>query len=254
MLKDTVRAIGLALVLLAAVSATGCAKSTSRVLVEELELCSATALSVSNPFGNVSISGAELNNLNGIVTVKTETYVEVFSLFGLASPESYLEKVATQPVMNEEGRVEIQVAMAPRGLLDRLSARVVPHVNRVVEGPTLISTEASLQVGDLELRNLPGDVQASVSVGKLKMDAPGGVWGRHDVAVDIGEVSYYVSPDSSFDYDFVVDLGKTEAQGVDLDINAGLVGARASGIVGPLHAPGELRAKVKLGRIEVIAQ
>lgn len=241
-------------IMLVALMLPGCIKGTSPVVVEETELCSATELSISNPLGNVKISGAELNNLNGAVYIKTEKYVDAYSLFGLATPEDYLAKVEATPVMHDTGRIDMSVQMAPRSLLERLFVRVVPHVNRVVEGPTLISTDAEIQFGDMELQNLPGNVKASVSVGRVTADSPVGVWGKHRFDINVGELKLRIPRQAGFEYDFSVDIGKAAAEGLDLDLNHRLLGDRASGLNGASGVPGLIAAKVKIGNIEVKAE
>ncbi|NLV43677.1 MAG: hypothetical protein GXY07_04155 [Candidatus Hydrogenedentes bacterium] len=252
--RGEIRVMIALLIMLAAALLPGCIKGTSPMIVEEMELCSATELSISNPLGDVKVSGAELNNLNGAVYIRTEKYVDAYSLFGLASPEAYLGKVMATPVMNDTGRIDMKVQMAPRGLLERLFVRVVPHVNRVVEGPTLISTSAEIQFGDMELKNLPGDVKASVSVGKLIADSPAGVWGEHRIDIDVGELELRVPKRGGFEYDFLVDIGKAESEDLDLDVKHRFMGARAAGLAGTLNTPGLIAAKVKIGSIAVKAQ
>lgn len=239
---------------LAAAVLPGCIKDTSKVLVEELELCSATELSISNPLGNVEVSGAEMNNMDGLVFVRTEKYVDAYSLFGFASPDEYLGKVAATPTINDEGRIEMGVEMAPRGLFERLFVRIVPHVNRIVEAPTLISTDAEVQFGDMEFRNLPGDVKAAVSVGKVTADSPVGVVGEQRFDINVGELELRVPGSSGFEYDLTVDMGKTESKDFDLDLQHRLMGVRASGLNGGLGNPGLVTAKVKIGTIAVNAR
>lgn len=248
------RIVAMILALIAATLLPGCIKDTSKVQVEEVELYAATELSISNPLGNVKVAGAEVNNNDGMVYVKTEKFVDAYSLFGFASPDDYVNKVVATPTINDEGKIEMGVEVAPRSLFERLFVRIVPHVNRMVEAPTLISTDAEVQFGDMEFRNLPGDVNAVVSVGKVTADSPVGVVGEQRFDINVGELELRVPEGAGFEYDLSVDMGKAESNDFDLDLQHRFMGVRASGLKSGVDTPGLVAAKVNIGAISVKAR
>ncbi len=250
---DRIKMIMVMTAILSAVFLPGCVKGTSDIFVEEMELCAATELSISNPLGNIKVVGAELNNMDGTVFVKTEKYVDAYSLFGFATPNEYVNQIKVTPTM-DNGRVEMAVEMAARGLLERLFVRIVPHVNRTIEAPTLISTNAELQFGDVELRNLPEDVKASVSVGTVTADMPVGVVGEQRFDINVGQLELRLPKHAGFEYDLKVDVGKTESPDFDLNLKRRLLGVHASGLAGGLDRPGLVTAKVNIGFIAVKQQ
>ena len=189
-----------------------------------------------------------------MVYVRTEKFVDAYSLFGFASPDEYVDKVVATPTINDEGKIEMGVEMAQRSLFERLFVRIVPHVSRVVEAPTLISTDAEVQFGDMELRNLPGDVNAVVSVGKVTADSPIGVVGEQRYDINVGELELRVPEGAGFEYDLSVDMGKAESNDFDLDLQHRFMGVRASGLKGGLDTPGLVAAKVNIGAIAVKAR
>ena len=85
--------IGSLLLLLSAGLISGCIKGTSDISIEEMELCSARELSITNPLGDVAVTGSEFNDNDGVVFVKTEKYVDAYSLFGFATANAYLDNV-----------------------------------------------------------------------------------------------------------------------------------------------------------------
>jgi hypothetical protein len=229
---------------------SGCIKGTSTTLVEEVELCGATHLTITNPLGNVKIAGADYNNWDGVVVVATEKFVDTYSLFGLATPDEYLDSVIATPTI-ENGVIQMNAQVNARNLLDRLLVRIVPHVNRIVEAPTLVSTEVAINIGDLELRNLPADVKASVSVGKAVVDSPIGVLGKQEFEVNVGELEMLLPDDSCFQYELAVDMGSIEDKDFALDVQRRLMGVRASGLAGSQQTPGLIGATVNIGTIAI---
>jgi hypothetical protein len=229
---------------------SGCIKGTSTTLMEEMELCGATHLAINNPLGNVKIAGVDYNNWDGVVTIVTEKFVDTYSLFGLATPDEYLESVTATPSI-ENGVVQMNARVSSRNLLSRLFVRVIPHINRVIEAPTLVSTEVNINIGDLELRNLPADVKASVSVGKAAVDSPWGVVGKQEFEVNVGDLEMLLPDDSSFQYDLGVDMGSIEDKDFPLDVQRRLMGMRASGLAGNQQTPGLIGANVNIGTITI---
>ena len=235
---------------LSAALLSGCIKDTSDLFVEEVELRAATQVAITNPLGSIKVVGNALNNGDGAVFVKTEKYVDTYSLFGLASPNEYVDRVLATPSVHD-GRIAMDVHLAGRGLFDRLFVRIVPHVNRIVETPTHIAATAEVQIGDVELRNLPGDVTASVSVGKVTAYAPLGVFGEQQFDVNVGELTLLLPGDAGFQYDLTVDMGTVESTHPGLETQRRLMGARAAGLTGGRQHPGLVAAKVNIGSISV---
>lgn len=241
------------LFLLAACMISGCVKGTSDLSTEEMELFAATQLSISNPLGNIKVTGAEFNNEDGVVFIKTEKYVDAYSLFGFASPNAYLDQVEVTPTM-DNGHVKMSVALGPRGFWDRLFVRIVPHVNRIVEAPTAITTNTEVQFGDVELRNLPGNVKTAISVGNVTANTPAGVFGEQYFDIDVGQLNLHLPEKAGFEYDLAVDIGKAEFQDFDFNQYPRIMGVRASGLRGNSDRPGLIAAKVTMGTIAVKAQ
>ncbi len=241
------------LLLLSVAMVSGCVKGTSDIFIEEMELCAARELAISNPVGNVTVTGNAFNDSDGVVFIKTEKYVDAYSLFGFASPNAYLDSVMVSPTL-KDGRVELAVQLGARGFLERLFVRIVPHVNRFVETPTYISTNAEVQFGNMHLRNLPGNVTAAVSVGNVTTAAPMGIFGEQHFDIHVGKLELSLSPKASFEYDLAVDIGKAEFQDFDLNLHQRIMGARAAGLKGTLDQPGLITAKVSMGTLTVKAQ
>ncbi len=245
--------IGSLLLLLSAGLISGCIKGTSDISIEEMELCSARELSITNPLGDVAVTGSEFNDNDGVVFVKTEKYVDAYSLFGFATANAYLDNVTVTPTM-KDGRVELAVQLDTRSFWERLFVRIVPHVNRIVEAPTYISTNAEVQFGNMHLRNLPGNVKAAVSVGNVTTSTPTGIFGEQYFDIHVGQLELNLSPKASLEYDLAVDIGKADVQDADLNLHQGILGARATGLKGHLDRPGLIAATVKMGAITAKSQ
>lgn len=243
----------LMLVLFSASSLSGCVKGRSAVIVEEMELCGPDKLSITNPLGNVKVSGTVFNEPGSVISIKTEKYVDTYSLFGLASPDDYVGQVLVTPVVLNNA-VEMNVKVGARQLLDRLFVRVVPHVNRTVEAPTTISVSAETNIGDIELNNLAGDVSTSVSAGKVIVDAASGIWGEQHYKVQVGELLLSCHENSGFHYDLAVDIGHADVSGLDISPERRFMGVRAVGLAGRQQRPGLVTAAVNIGNISIAAK
>ena len=230
---------------------SGCIKGRSDVVVEEMEFCAATEMTITNSLGNVQVNGLHLNNHDGVIFVRTEKYVDTYSLFGLGSPNEYMDLVMSTPVIRD-GVLSMNVELRRRSLFDRLFVRVVPNVNRIVEAPTLIATTAEVQIGDLELRNMPGDVNATVNAGKVTVDSPLGILGEQQYNINIGELAVRLPRETGFRYDIAVDIGDIELEAFGAIPQRRFMGRRASGLAGFTQTPGAINAQVNIGTVAVV--
>lgn len=228
----------------------GCIKNTSSTVFEEVELRAASQVTLVNALGTVKLSGAIQRNAESAVLIKTEKYVDTYSLFGLAKPNDYLNLVMTAPT-HEDGAVSMNVTLVPRGVLDRLLVRVVPHVNRTLETPTTIKASVEVNVGDVELNNLPGDVRAKVNAGRILASPAMGVYGEQRYEINIGDLEMALPLNADLRYKLQADIGAISTRGVELSLQNRFLGARATGALGLLSAPGYVDAKVNIGSILV---
>lgn len=248
------RVLLVTMLVLAGVVFSGCIRRLSEPVYYTTVYDGVSQFHLSNAVGKTLVIGDTEHTDQ--VTISTELRVETYSLFGLSDPNRYLGYVDTVEILDEDtGVLTISASLTQRSFGDRLFVRVLPYVERSLEAPTAIGATFQSDVGNLDLLNLVGDIDAEVRVGELSVTSYLGIFGRQEHNVNVGTLNITLPHDAAFRYDLKTSVGNIESTGFSISPE-GFIGASASGATRPLDAntPSSIIGRVDVGNIVVKAQ
>ncbi len=224
---------------------SGCIRRTSDPVPEETEFI-ADKITLSNAVGAVNVTG----NANRIIhsRVQVEKRVQTYSLFGLANPDNYLDRVEVYQGV-KQGELHIAVSVKPLPFLERLFVKVSPRVQFDLATPVAMTTDVALDVGDVSINNLVGEVTAKVDVGEMAVDSTLGIFGSQSYTVNIGSLDMQLPKDMPLRYDLETSMGSIDHSGFDMDVERRFLGARATGAMGMTVTPSFVKGRVNIGSI-----
>lgn len=226
---------------------SGCIKRTSDPLVAEQDFWSVTEkISVTNPIGSVSITGNGTRLFNPHVRV--EKSVQTYSFLGLANPVNYVDNVEVFQGINE-GTLNVSVSLKQLPFLERLFVKVSPKIDFVLETPVALDTDVNVDIGNVALQNLVGNINATVDIGELSVTSSLGVFGSQVFDVNIGRLDILLPADMPLFYDMETNMGSIESSGFNAEVERRLLGARTTGVSGTTVMPSSVKGQVNIGNI-----
>jgi hypothetical protein len=226
---------------------SGCIKRTSDPLVEEKDFWPVTEkISVSNSIGSVSITGNGARLFNP--QVRVEKSVQTFSLLGLANPAKYVDSVEVYQGVNN-GTLTVSVSVKPLPFMERLFVKVSPKVDFALETPVALDTDVNVDIGNVALQNLVGNINAKLDIGELSVNSSLGVFGSQVFDVNIGSLNILLPADMPVFYDSKTDIGSIESTGFNAEVERWLLGARTTGVSGTTVMPSSVKGRVNIGNI-----
>lgn len=226
---------------------SGCIKRTSEPRVEEADFWPVTEkMNLSNPIGSISVTGNSTRLFNPHVRV--EKSVQTFSLLGLANPDKYANTVEVNQGVNN-GTLNVSVSVQQLPFFERLFVKVSPKIDLVLETPVALDTEANVDIGNIELHNLVGDVNATVDVGELTVTSTLGVFGSQSFDVNIGSLDVTLPAEMPVYYDLETDIGRIESSGFNAEVERHLLGARTTGVSGTTVTPSSVKGRLNIGNV-----
>lgn len=226
---------------------SGCIKRTGDPLVEEADFWPVTEkMNISNPIGNVSVTGSSTRLFNPHVRV--EKSVQTFSLLGLANPDKYANTVEVSQGVNN-GTLNVSVSVKQLPFLERLFVKVSPKIDLVLETPVALETDVNVDIGTVTLDNLVGNVNAAVDVGEFKVSSTLGIFGSQSFDLNIGSLDITLPAEMPIFYDLETSLGRIDSTGFDAEVDGRLLGARTTGLSGTTVTPSSIHGRVNIGNI-----
>jgi len=226
---------------------SGCIKRTSDPLVEETDFWLVTKkINLSNPIGSVSVTGNSARLFNPHVRV--EKSVQTFSLLGLATPNKYANTVEVSQGVNN-GVLNVSVSVQQLPFFERLFVKISPKIDLALETPVALDTEVNVNIGNIELHNLVGNVNATVDVGELKVTSSLGVFGSQSFDLNIGSLDVMLPAEMPVYYDLATDIGSIDSTGFNAEVERHLLGARTTGVAGTTVTPSSVKGRINIGNI-----
>ena len=226
---------------------SGCIKRTSTPVIEETDFWPVTEkINISNPVGNVAITGNGARLFNP--RVRVEKSVQTYSLLGLANPDKYASSVEVYQGVNS-GILNVSVSVKQLPFLERLFVKVSPKIDLALETPVALATEVNVNVGSIELHNLVGDVNATLDVGALSVTSTLGVFGSQSFELNIGSLDILLPSDMPVFYDLETGMGSIESTGFNAEVDRRFLGAQAVGRSGTTVTPSSVKGRVNIGNI-----
>ena len=147
------------------------------------------------------------------------------------------------------GTLNVSVSVNQLPFLERLFVKISPKIDLVLDTPVALDTEVNVNIGNVELHNLVGDVNATLDVGELTATSTLGVFGSQSFDVNIGSLDVMLPADMPVFYDLETDIGSIESTGFGAEVERHLLGARTTGVSGTTTTSSSIKGRLNIGNI-----